>query len=487
MLDALFDEDTWRLAHQTVKEELDTTLAFVEGAVPPTLRGTLFRNGPGRFERGGVPYHHVFDGDGHLTRISFSASGISYRNRFVRTPAFLQEERCDKILHRSFGTNVPGGVAKNALRLNFRNAANTNIIWHGNRLLTLWEAGIPFEIDPVTLETRGGYDFRSRLRAPPSLLQKLTGDALPFSAHPKADVGTGQLFNFGMLMRPTGARLMLYEVDREGEMLPPQFQTLPAVTFMHDFALTQNYRVFLLCPTEMDFAATLLGVKAPADAMDFSLKPTQVLLVHRHTAKVLHFETAPGFIFHFTNAFEEGRWLVVDGFRYQEYPRLPGPHQRTALPDVSFGAKLSRLRIDTERGHCEQHQVSDCIGELPTIHPQHSGRPYRFAWAAAMRPQAMRRHLSGVSKTNVETGETIYQELDAMAGEALFVPRPDATGEDDGWVLSLVYVPSLHRSELCVLDAASLKVECRLRLPHHVPPGFHGVFVGEEVGIEAAK
>ncbi len=478
MLDALFDEDTWRLAHQTVKEETDSDLAVVEGTIPSTLRGTLFRNGPGRFERGGVPYQHIFDGDGHLIRISFSASGASYRNRFVRTPAFLNEERHDKILHRSFGTNVPGGVAKNAMRLNFRNAANTSVIWHGNKLLTLWEAGVPFEIDPITLETLGEYDFNAQLRAPPSVLQKLIGNALPFSAHPKTDVETSRLFNFGMLMRPTGARLMMYEVDADGVMSAPRFESLNAVTFMHDFALTQNYRVFLLCPTEMDFTATLLGLKAPAAAMDFSLKPTQVLLVHRTTSKVLHFETPPGFIFHFTNAFEEGRWLVVDGFRYGEYPSLPGPHHQTAPPDARFGARLTRLRIDTESGRFEQHQVSDCIGELPTIHPQHSGRPYRFAWAAAMRPHGVRRHLSGISKTNVETGETKYQELDAMAGEALFVPKPNGTSEDDGWVLSLVYVPSLHTSELCVLDAASLKVECRLRLPHHVPPGFHGVFVG---------
>ena len=38
--------------------------ARVEGAVPPELRGTLYRNGPGLFDRDGLRRRTVLDGDG---------------------------------------------------------------------------------------------------------------------------------------------------------------------------------------------------------------------------------------------------------------------------------------------------------------------------------------------------------------------------------------------------------------------------------------
>ena len=39
-----------------------------------------------------------------------------------------------------------------------KNAANTNVIRHAGRILCLWEAGLPTEVD-TSLETVGEYDF----------------------------------------------------------------------------------------------------------------------------------------------------------------------------------------------------------------------------------------------------------------------------------------------------------------------------------------
>ena len=58
----------------------------VEGALPPWLRGTLFRNGPSRFERGGRRYAHMLDGDGAVAAFTFDGEGgVHFRSRFVRT------------------------------------------------------------------------------------------------------------------------------------------------------------------------------------------------------------------------------------------------------------------------------------------------------------------------------------------------------------------------------------------------------------------
>ena len=65
-----------------------------------------------------------------------------------------------------------------------------------------------------------------------------------------------------------------------------------------------------------------------------------------------------------------------------------------------------------------------------------------------------------------------------VAGEPIFVPRSADSGEDDGWLLSLVYSAAEHRSRLVVLDARDVESDpvAVAHLRHHVPLGFHGTF-----------
>jgi carotenoid cleavage dioxygenase-like enzyme len=41
--------------------------------------------------------------------------------------------------------------------------ANTNVVYWGDRLLALWEGGLPHVIDPVTLQTEGTSRIRGVL------------------------------------------------------------------------------------------------------------------------------------------------------------------------------------------------------------------------------------------------------------------------------------------------------------------------------------
>ena len=95
---------------RTTPEYDDVALALVQGSLPPDLLGTLLRNGNGHFEQHGVPYDHLFDGDGMVARFTFDGQQVSYRNRYVRTQEFVAEEAAGRMLYRSFGTNLPGGL-----------------------------------------------------------------------------------------------------------------------------------------------------------------------------------------------------------------------------------------------------------------------------------------------------------------------------------------------------------------------------------------
>jgi beta,beta-carotene 9',10'-dioxygenase len=58
----------------------------------------------------------------------------------------------------------------------------------------------------------------------------------------------------------------------------------------------------------------------------------------------------------------------------------------------------------------------------------------------------------------------------------VFVAAPDAEGEDEGVLLSIVLDGERGTSFLLVLDARSLDELARAEVPHHIPFGFHGQF-----------
>src|SRR5262249_26470675 len=141
------------------------------------------------------------------------------------------EERAGRMLYRSFGTNLPGGVLGNVFRLHIKNAANTNIVYHAGRLLALWEGGLPHRLDPVTLDTLERDDFGAQLRNPAPSPERLPAPELPFSAHPKRDLAGGDLYNFGVCPG-SQPRLLIYCVDERGLRIVRELP-LDGYSFIH--------------------------------------------------------------------------------------------------------------------------------------------------------------------------------------------------------------------------------------------------------------
>src|SRR6266516_4022656 len=104
--------------------------AEVEGKLPVELRGTLYRNGPGLFDRGGLRKRNLLDGDGMVQAFRFDDGGVHYRNRFVRTAKFWGAGRIKS------------------------QAGVTVYLWR-DRLYAFDEMGLPWELDPATLDTVG--------------------------------------------------------------------------------------------------------------------------------------------------------------------------------------------------------------------------------------------------------------------------------------------------------------------------------------------
>ena len=260
----------WTRAWNSLSGEMEQAVE-VEGTLPRDLVGTLWRNGPGNFDRGGVRFAHVLDGDGLIVRISLdgATNRASFKSRFVRTPSFEAEERADAILGRNvFGTQ-PEGWLNNVGRVVLKNVANTNIVGlgtgrgGGGKLLALWEAGRPVELDPASMETLGETDLDGVLLSGGMTVTLGAGRGVDaalgfgqaFTAHPRVDRAKGgRLVGFSWQSTLAGgiAAEVLELECRDGadpaarcHAVHRTSAALRAATAPHDFVLTDSRYAFV--------------------------------------------------------------------------------------------------------------------------------------------------------------------------------------------------------------------------------------------------
>ncbi len=469
----------WQGGTRSLTAEYDYWIDEVEGEIPPGLEGTLFRNGPGLLDIGGVALKHPFDGDGMISAFTFSQGRAHFRNRYIQTSGYKAEQAVGKILYRGvFGTPKPGGWLANLFDTRLKNIANTQVIYWGEKLLALWEAAWPYQLNPATLETIGEINLDGLLKP---------GDA--FAAHPRIDPVTNRLVNFSLKPGPvTAARL--FEFAQDGACVSEHHYSFPGFAFIHDFALTPNYGIFFQNPVQFNPLWYLLGIKGPGECLSFNPnQPTNIWLLPRAGGAPLKFTMPACFVFHHANAFEQGNEVIVDSICYDRFPGLEGS---TDYRNVDFNAlppgQLWRIRINKETQAVAWSLLDSRCCEFPSVHPEFVGQPYRYLYTAAAHHPVGNAPLQGILRLDLTT---LAQDFWSAAptgfvSEPVFVPDPDrqvsAPAPDErqtaGWLLVLVYEAARQKSDLVILDAANITQGpvAKLHLKHHIPYGLHGTF-----------
>ena len=475
-----YNRSDWASAFVNVEQELtDVALTPVRGTVPVELRGTFYRNGPGRLERDGHRVHHPFDGDGMIAAMRFDNGRVQLTNRFVRTEGWLAEEKADKVLYRGvFGSQKPGGRLANAFDLRLKNIANTNVVRLGDQLLALWEAAEPHALDPESLETRG----LSRLDG---VLKK--GEA--FSAHPRFDPGHhGRpcMVTFGVKTGPRSTiRLMEFATEGPdaGALLHDRSDSFPGFAFLHDFAITANWAVFLQNAIAFNPLPFVTGEKGAAQCLQskpggkgrFWLIPRDSGRFAGQKPRIL--EAPDGFVFHHLNAFEDGDHVVVESIVYDDFPTI-GPDEDFAEVDFDTVPEgiLHRCRLDLSRETVQTERISERTCEFAMVNPDRRGLSARYAWMAVAERETGNDPLQAIQKLDLKSGTTHTWSAAprGFVSEPLMVRRPGAEAEDDGWVLDLVWNGARQASDLVILDARDLSEVALLELPLPVPHGLHG-------------
>ncbi len=468
-------------AFRAVTEEFDVELHSLSGQLPRELNGVLYRNGPGTLVAGETRYQHPFDGDGMVTRFEFRDGTCRYRNRYVTTRERSRELAAGRMLYRAFGTNLPGGLRANFFRTRFKNAANTHVVPHGGRLYALWEGGVPHTLDPQTLGTLHRFTFDGKLENR-TLEGRLFAPELPFSAHPKVDPVSGELFNFGTLLGHP-PKLLIYRVDAEGHLGPIRVETTDTMAFVHDFILTGRYLVFVWSPVHFRIARSLAGWCPPAEAISAGDGDTELVVVPREGGPVRRFKARPCFAFHHIGGWDTDDGLVLYTLRMDSYPaRTADVTDPVGLSEVEYPSPLpTEMTVHFSRDEVAERVVSESACELPRSHPASTTRPHRYAWAtSAARPGSP--FFTRLVRLDLEGGSELSVDLAPdLPGEPVFVPAdpslPVRDGEETGWILSVVYVAETQLSELQVWSADLKERVARLPLPHSIPPSFHGSWV----------
>lgn len=507
-------QSAWFAAFRSQLQEFSYEIAEIEDKLPDKLRGsTLFRNGPSRFERGEQRVQHYLDGDGYLYRIAFAENGrVYFDSKFVQTAEYIRENAANRFLFRTtFGTQKPGGAWENFLDLYLKNPANTHIVPWGGKLLALYEAGLPYRIDPYSLATIGQESIDGSLVERPlpasqwETLQRLSRGQQAITAHPHVDPIGDRLviWRWGMKGQPGHPTLAIdiREHDRSWTQQSRITYTMPgAVVNPHDFALTQTYYVFFENRLEFDLLPFLLGMRSPAECLRLlSDRPTRVHLIPRpHGPQAgqppLVLATGEWFSIHQALACDRPDGSVEVYSTGWPAAGLAGGFLTSwggYAPDFDAIAPtfLWKTTIHPPT-KIVAHQVvpgaEHCCTDHPHSNPNFETQAARYLYMTYSNAIGESSPPVGYMKLDLTSGErqVWVADLHSFTEEPVFVPKSGAIHEDEGWLLGIVYDHQRGRSSLVVLDALNIATGpiCRLWFKHHLVHGLHGSWCQEYYG-----
>jgi carotenoid cleavage dioxygenase-like enzyme len=449
----------WGLAFADVDADLPPgPMRLMSGACPEGLNGSLYRNGPGRFRRPQRSATHWFDGDGLMRAFRIRGGEASLAARFIDTPKRRADSAAGAVITQGFGT--AGGPGARAMSADDANAANIAVLPMGEDLWALWEGGSPTVLAAADLATRGQRTLRDDLAH------------APFLAHPRIEPG-GDIWNLGML----GGRAVVWRLGADGALKSADLIDLPCASYVHDFSATQRHLVVVLQPLLRDHEA-----EAFIDGFTWRPdQPTRILVIDKSDLDARRLYDLPAFFaFHYGPA-----WAEPDGtIRFDACVR----------PDPTFATRSGRevlkgdftptpppllAEIILSPDGSARMERTEVVAEFPRTDPGVAGWPRAFTIHATGDGGGPLFH--GLATHDWRTGQSDAFDFGAahLVEEAVFVPRPEARGELDGWLLAPSVNLAAKATELHVFEASRVAAGpiCTWRAQVALPVSLHGAFV----------
>ncbi|MCP4813866.1 MAG: carotenoid oxygenase family protein, partial [Planctomycetaceae bacterium] len=250
-------------------------------------------------------------GDGMTHAFHIADGQVGYRNRWIETAKFkIEAEQGRSVIDAMNPFNCEEEYVEFVLT-DKEGLANTACVWHGGKMLILEEGHRPFEVDPITLQSIGSYDFDGKLTT-------------AMTAHPKIDPVTGEMVMFAyMASGPFESDVGLHKVNRDGVLTESHTIKTPYPAMVHDFVVTENYILFPIFPLTGSLERAMQG--QPPFAWEPE-KGASIGIMPRHggTADDVRWvECDPFFVFHFMNGYDQNGQITVDACQFEHAPLFP--------------------------------------------------------------------------------------------------------------------------------------------------------------------
>lgn len=455
----------------------------IEGEIPADVNGAFFRAVPDNAHAPMFEDDIALNADGMVARFNIQDGAADFDIKYVRTDRYMAEKEARHALfgrYRNPFTDDPSVEGMD------RTVANTTPVWHAGRLLMTKEDGLGYEINPHTLETIGKWSYFGKLKSQ------------TFTAHPRIDDKTGEMFFFGYEAGGLCTPDVAYGIaDKDGNLVSEQWFKQPYLSTIHDFCISEKYAVFPIFPTTANLDRLKDGGAHWAHEQDLE---SWVGIMPRYgkVDEMRWFKGPKGVsAFHFINAFDDGELVHMDvcltDTNAFAFMREAGGIQRD---QQDIQGALTRWTFDMSKdGDGFEERTVGPSGDLPRLRDADQGVPYRAAWYLSMNPEGGPPMLGGPVGANfnalirLEPGNGRVDLMGVPAGAAIsepvFVPAKDS--DEGGWLLSVVDIPTSpapgdFASELWIIAADDVaagpiaKIKTGIALRSQV----HGTWVGRE-------
>lgn len=462
--------------------EVEDMVVF--GEIPKEINGTFYRVMTDPF----FPPHPGFtpvDGDGHISAFRFHNGQVDMKMRYIETERFLLERQANRSLfglYRNPYTHHP------CVKAAVDSTANTNLILWAGKFLALKEVGLPYEVDPDTLETLGYDPFKGEV------LSKT------FTAHPKVDPFKNELVTYGYEAKGLATLdIVSYALDQNGKKTFELWLKSPWCAFIHDCGITPNWTILVLWP----FEANVERMKAGKHHWAWTYnRPVTFLIVPRNkeAGKKFGWEAGEHRVYSWRNCMPihtAGAWEDDDGKIYLESSRVSDNALPFFPPDDDPRPSATEVHADFVRWEFDPSMptnstikdptvVLDVPSEMPRIDERFMTHAYKTLFVVAAVPghgdsrNFIYTRMNGVAMHNHETGKTRYffAGEEAVCQEPIFAPRSDDAPDGDGWVMTMVDRQDTKRSELVILDTRTFEAPVAVvHMPMHVKAQIHGNWV----------
>ncbi|KAH9206666.1 isoeugenol monooxygenase [Leptodontidium sp. 2 PMI_412] len=458
--------------------EMDEMVVF--GEIPQEISGTWYRIiiDPHFIPQKGIPF---VDGDGHVSAFRIQDGKISMKIKYVHTERWLLERKAGR---RLFGRYRNPFDIHPCVRLANDSTANTNIIYWGGNVLALAERGLPYALDPDTLETRTADPFGGQVVAK------------TFTAHPKVDPHKNELVTWSYSAKGLSTRdICTYSVDPNGRISNENWFKQDKPGWPHDGWITDNWIILSNMPFGVNSDEEM---KAGGDYWRFIPdQPSELLVTPRNANAPDHPNwkpgefrkyTAPhGLIIHTGNAWEEeggilkleSHFLTFNVFDFFNPKDYEAPKGKPSGDWVRWTLDLSKPD-GTALPPLETllHGVFD----FPIFDERMTGRKTKIVYMGGMivPDEDTRPAFNAAIRLNTETGETsIFHAYDGGSiAEPAYIPRGPDCEEGDGWIIFYTSRESSPKAELVILDCKDFSKPVAIaQLPFQIRNQVHGNWV----------